>query len=137
MLIPQYTLRRLLAVAAVCCVVVFPIFAMAVQEYRAGYMAMQEFRPGFMPVQEFQAGNRGSCWATGVSIAILSLVVVLLVHSLLFALLWAFSVVFSLLFPRPAGLGRSPFVHDSASLRPKGPGAADDKDIPASPIILE
>ena len=100
MLIPQYTIRWLLAVMAACAVV-FSIFVLAV---------------------------RGSPWARGVaqgvSVAILSLVIVLLVHAFVFTLLWLFSVVTSRFFGRPAGFGRTPFVHDPNAPAATGPGMA-------------
>ncbi len=116
MLIPQYTLRWLLAVITVCCVVVFPVFAMATHELLTGF--------------------RESCWASAVSIAIVSLVVVLFLHALLFTLVWVFSLVMSLFYRRPAGFGLSPFVPDPTFPRPKDPGAgASDEEIPATPIL--
>ena len=110
MLIPQYTIRWLLAVMAACAVV-FSIFALAV---------------------------RGSPWARGVSVAILSLVVVLLIHAFVFAVLWVFSVVTSQILRRWAGFGRTPFAHDPTAPAAKVPGTAEgDKEIPAAPILLE
>lgn len=114
MLIPQYTIRWLLAVMAACAVV-FSIFALAV---------------------------RGSPWARGVaqgvSVAILSLVVVLLIHAFVFAVLWVFSVVTPQILRRWAGFGRTPFAHDPNAPAAKVPGtAAGDKEIPAAPILLE
>ena len=118
MLIPQYTLRWLLAVITVCCVVVFPVFAVATHELLTGF--------------------RESCWASAVSITVVSLAVVLFVHALLFTLVWVFSLIISLCYRRPDGFGRSPFVPEPTSPRPKDPEAgASDEEIPATPILQE
>ena len=115
MLIPQYSIRWLL-VLTTACGVVFSIFALAV---------------------------RGDEWALGVSIGIVSLVVVLLIHAFVFTLLWAFSVVTSPFLRsssgwRSSGFGRSPFVRDPSAQAAKVPAAAaGDKEIPATPLILE
>jgi hypothetical protein len=109
MLIPQFSLRWLLALTTVCAVA-FSIFGLAL---------------------------RGSPWAQGVSIAIVALAVVLLVHAFLFTLLWAFSVVVFGPFRTLGGSARSPFAHDPAAGRPTEPAAAADKEIPATPILLD
>jgi hypothetical protein len=109
MLIPQYSIRWLLALTAACAAG-SSIFGLAV---------------------------RGSHWAQGVSAALIALVVVLLVHGFVFALVWTFSVVSSPFLRRPADLRRSPFVNHAASPPPKDPEAANDKEIPATPILLE
>jgi len=87
-LIPQYSIRWLLAVM-VGCALVFSIFALARREYLAGY-------------------DQG-CWAIGVSIAIVSLLGVLLIHALLFGVVWAFAEVMVLLPLRHHRTGQSPF----------------------------
>ena len=104
-LVPQFSLRWLLAVTTVCGVV-FSIVAL---------------------------GLRGHTWAAGVSIGILSLVVLALVYALVFAIAWLFSLVTSLVGRGPSRAGRSPF---------KGPAMGiakpvDSQDIPAMPILLE
>jgi hypothetical protein len=65
MLIPQYSLRWMLAVTSVLAVV-FLIFAQAV---------------------------RGSSWAVGVSLALVVLAGTMLVHGLLFFLVWVFALI--------------------------------------------
>ncbi len=109
MLIPQYSIRWLLALTAACAAV-FSIFAL---------------------------GLRGSQWAQGVSIGIVSLVVVLLVGAGLFALLWVFSVLTSGASQRLAGFGRSPFVHDLAAADRKPPDAPSEQETTGPPIVPE
>jgi hypothetical protein len=82
MLIPQYTIRWMLAVTAVCAV----IFSIAA------------------------AGVRGSQWAMGVSAGVLGLMAAFLVYGLVFCLLWAFSLLMGLFRSRMAGRGRTPFA---------------------------
>jgi len=65
MLIPQYSIRWLLAVTAVCAGI-FSILAL---------------------------GVRGSRWAAGVSVALGSLVILMAVYVLWFALVWAVAAV--------------------------------------------
>jgi hypothetical protein len=81
MLIPQYSLRWLLAVTAVCAVV-FSIVGLAV---------------------------RGSHWAAAVSIGVASLVVLMLIYGVVFALVWVFSVMMSASERRRFGSAGSPF----------------------------
>lgn len=97
-LIPQFSIRWLLALTAVCALV-FSVFGLAVQ---------------------------GSYWAAGVSIGIASLAVLLLVHGLMFALVWGFSMITAQF--RGKRAGQSPF--SSTDTR-------SDKDVPATPILLE
>lgn len=80
MVIPQFTLRRLLAIVTVCCLV-FSVFGLAL---------------------------RGSAVAMGVSVAIVSLVVVALVHAALFAVVWMFSVLLPSMQSPPIGGKRGP-----------------------------
>ena len=104
-LVPQFSLRWLLAVTTVCAVV-FSIAGL---------------------------GLRGKTWAAGVSIGILSLVVLVAVYALVFALVWLFSALLSLVGRGPSGSGRSPFKGPSAgSAKPP-----DTADVPATPILLE
>lgn len=86
MLIPQFSIRWLLALTAVCAVI-FSIVGLAI---------------------------RGNAWAAGVSIGIGSLVVLGLVYGALFAMVWVFSVVTSFR-GRRARLGQSPFRAESAA----------------------
>jgi len=86
MLIPQFSIRWLLALMTVCAVV-FSIVGLAV---------------------------RGTAWAAGVSIGIGSGVILVLVYGLLFAAVWVFSQVMSSLGRRRARSGGSPFRSESA-----------------------
>jgi len=79
-LIPQYSIRWLLAVMTACALV-FSIFGLAV---------------------------RGKPWAMGVSIAIVSLGVLFVVHALFFGLVWLFSLLSPAAGTPRAG--RSPFA---------------------------
>lgn len=104
-LVPQFSLLWLLAVTTVCAVA-FSFVAL---------------------------GLRGHTWAAGVSIGILSLVVLVLVYALVFAVAWLFSLVTSLVGRGTSGAARSPFRdHASGSAKP-----VDSQDIPAMPILLE
>jgi len=117
MLIPQFTIRWLLMLTAAFAVIC-SIFALA----RYG--------------DAWAAGVRQT--ATGVSLAIVSLGMLLLVHASVFALVWIFSVM-----PFPfrrgrTGSGQSPFLQTPTP--PKAPqdvASADDVDTPAAPIILD
>lgn len=103
MLIPQYSIRWLLMLTAACATA-FSVFGLAV---------------------------RGSHWAQGVSIAVVSLVVVLLIHALVFTLVWAFSLVISQSGRRPSGFGRSPFAPSPVAPGPTAhAAAASDEQIP-------
>jgi hypothetical protein len=101
-LIPQFTIRWLLMLTAACAVV-FSVFGLAV---------------------------RGSGWAAGVSIAVVSVAVVLAVHASMFALVWAFSVATAGSRRGRASVRRSPFAQDQGA--PRG-----EKDVPAAPTVLE
>ena len=81
MLIPQFSIRWLLAVTALCAVV-FSVFGMAL---------------------------RGHTWAAAVSVVVLSLVVVVWVYALLFAVAWFASLVIPETV-RGRSAGRSPFA---------------------------
>jgi hypothetical protein len=110
MLIPQYSIRWLLALTTGCAAV-FSVFGLAV---------------------------RGSHWAQGVSIAIAALMVVLLIHAFFFTVVWLVSVATGSFFRGLAGAGRSPFAYGPTAPPPKGTGtAASDKEIPATPILLD
>ena len=118
MLIPQYTIRWLLTLTAACAVA-FSIFGLAVQ---------------------------GSPWAQGVSIGIVSLVVVLSIHAFLFTLVWVVAPLVPVVFPsevreyltaicrsrwRQDVRGQSPFVEGPEPVSPAQQGpAASDKDRP-------
>ena len=107
MLIPQFSIRWLLVLTAVC----------------AGIFSI------------FRAASLGSTWATGVSIAIVSAVILLLVYAATFALVWLFSLVS--LRPRMRGPepGQSPFSPGTSAVSADNDAA--NKDIPAAPILLE
>jgi hypothetical protein len=90
MLIPQFSIRWLLAVTTVCAVV-FSIVGLAL---------------------------KGSAWATAVSVGIGSLVILGLVSGALFAVVWAFSVASSSLVPRRARSQGSPFRSRGSPFRP-------------------
>ncbi len=111
-LIPQFSIRWLLALTTACAFV-FSIFALAVQEYLAS------FRDGY--------------WASGVTIAIVSLAGVLLIHAVAFGAVWAFSEVATSFGRSRSKIGQSPFRadHDSAGRLP------DDPEKPMPAIIVE
>jgi len=111
-LIPQFSIRWLLALTTGCAVV-FSIFALAWREY----------------LTEFENG----CWASAITIAILSVVGVLLIHALAFGAVWAIAEVAALASRRPSKVGQSPFRPDHGSTRHAG----RLPDEPATPIISE
>ena len=90
MLIPQFSLRWLLALTTVCAVV-FSIVGLAV---------------------------RGSQWAVAVSVGIGSAVVVIVIYGLVFALVWVFSVVMSAWGRRRIGSTASPFQSEFPPVGP-------------------
>jgi len=110
MLIPQFSIRWLLILTAACAGV-FSIFGWAM---------------------------RGSQWATGVSLAMVALVAVLLVHAAVFGVVWVFSVVTFRSRVRPVRTGRSPFAQvATAPSSPTQAKPADDQDAPATPVTPE
>jgi len=117
MLIPQYSIRVLLAVTTACAVV-FSIVGLAV---------------------------RGSGWATAVSVGIGALAILVLVSGALFAVVWVFSVATSTLRRRGARSGGSPFRSESGGTPFGSPGAAGDgspspergDEVPAPPILVD
>lgn len=104
MLIPQFSLRWLLALTTVCAVV-FSIVGLAV---------------------------RGSQWAVAVSVGIGSAVVVIVIYGLVFALVWVFSVVMSSLGRRWAGSAGSPFQSEFPPVGPAA--AVDEVFAAAVPL---
>jgi len=109
MLIPQYSIRWMLMLTAVCAGV-FSIFGLAV---------------------------RGNMAALGVSLAVVALVLALLANAAMFALVWLFSVVTDPMRRRPSVAGQSPFTPGTRP-RPEAESApVDDKDVPTAPIITE
>ena len=118
MLIPQFSLRWLLAVMTGCAVV-FSVVGL---------------------------GVRGHVWAAGISIGIGSLVILATIYALLFGMAWTFSVVTSALgfgggtssgSPFQAPLGESPFGRGSATGNVAGNLAGNREAIPATPILLD
>ena len=85
MLIPQYSIRWLLALMAVCAVI-FSVFGLAA---------------------------RGNPWAGGLSVGVLSLAVLLAAHAFCFWLVWAYSVVSLRFRGRRARSAQSPFAQDA------------------------
>jgi hypothetical protein len=81
MLIPQFSIRWLLGLTAVCAVV-FSVFSLALQ---------------------------GSFWAVGLSAAILSLGAAMIAYAAMFTLVWAFSLLSFARAKRTTG-GGSPFA---------------------------
>ncbi len=86
MLIPQFSIRWLLALTTVCALVL-SIVSLAVQ---------------------------GHAWAAGVSIGIGALMVSALVYGAIFALVWLFSVVTAPLTNRWGRMDTSPFMADAS-----------------------
>ena len=86
MLIPQYSIRWLLVITAVCAGL-FSIVGLAV---------------------------RGQSWAIGVSVALGALVLTMLVYAAVFGLVWLASVLLAAMGRRNAGPGRSPFKQQAA-----------------------
>ena len=86
-LIPQFSIRWLLALTAVCAVI-FSIVGLAV---------------------------RGNAWAAAVSIGIGSLVILVVVYGLLFGVVWVFSLATWSLGRRRGRSGRSPFRSESTA----------------------
>ena len=113
-LIPQFTLRRLLLITTACAAV-FSVFGLAMREHY---------------------------WAAGVSIAIVSLVVAFVVHALIFAAIWVFAAVGALFGHNDASV-QSPLSSDATvavpppGALPESGRAAGDVDDPATPTILD
>jgi hypothetical protein len=112
MVIPQYSIRWLLGVTAVCAVV-FAFFGAAV---------------------------RGHLWAVGVSVAVGSLAAAMFAYAGLFTLVWLFSLALSLV-RGGARPGRSPFRTSPFAVTPPGdldtPAAPIilDDDLPTLPLL--
>jgi len=105
MLIPQFSIRWLLGLTALC----------------AGVFSI------------FRAAMHGSPWATGVSAAIFSAVVLMLAYAVTFAGVWFFSLL---------PIGRQRAAPGQSPFSPGTPAAADDanaadNDAPAAPIIVD
>ena len=103
LLIPQFTIRWLLMVTTVCGGI-FSIFGLAA---------------------------RGHDWAVGVSVAITSLVVMMLAYAFVFFGVWIFSVITSPLRRKV----RSPFGEHGVQSQ-SGPFPSEE-EVPAAPIILD
>ena len=78
-------------------------------------------------------GARGQAWAAAVAMAVLSLVVAMLVYAVGFGVVWLFSVVTLAFEGRKGGSGESPF----AQLPSEGDSPTNDKDVAATPIVLD
>ncbi len=110
MLIPQFTLRWLLIVTAVCAAV-FSVFGLAFQ---------------------------GSPWAISVSVAIATGAAMMLTYAAVFGLVWMGGRMIATGGPRASGRGSSPFKPGVTPLSPvEGSAPVNDKDIPTAPILLE
>ena len=109
MLIPQYSIRWMLMLTAVCGAI-FSVFGLAV---------------------------RGNMAALGVSLAIVALVLALLANAAMFALVWLFSVVTDPMRRQPTVAGQSPFAPGTKPGPDGESSPVDDKDVPAAPIITE
>ena len=110
MLLPQYTIRRLLAITAACAGV-FSVFGLAA---------------------------RGHPWAIAVSVAVLAGAAAFLVFATVFGVVWGLGSVIAPLQRSGRGRGASPFVPGVAPLNPEEPSSpVSDKDVPAAPILLE
>ncbi len=102
MLIPQFSIRWLLAVTAVFAAIC-SIFGLAFRQ-------------------------NPSQWAVGVSIALVSLAILLLVHAFVFWLVWVFSITIGQRSLRIDPTGVSPFKKVPAPV---------EKEEAATPIILD
>lgn len=102
MLIPQFTLRWLLGLVAVCAVV-FSVFGLAV---------------------------RGHGWAGAMSIAILGLVAAVTVYAVMFCLVWLYSLAVGA-GGRKAAWGRSPFSPVVEQIRASARQDDDDQPVDA------
>ena len=110
MLIPQYTIRRLLVITAACALV-FSVFGLAA---------------------------RGHLWAIAVSVAIAAGAAACLVYAAVFGVVWALGSAIVPVQERAAGRGTSPFAPGVAPLGPEEASSpVSDTDIPAAPILLE
>jgi len=113
MLIPQFTIRWLLVLTAVCAVA-FSLFGLAVQ---------------------------GKPWAIGVSVGIGAVAIAFLVQAGAFAVVWLFSAITAPLRHRKAGV--SPFAAHPFATRPVAigpfakPVVPPGDDDPATPILLD
>ena len=90
MLIPQYTIRRLLAITAGCAVA-FSLFGLAVQ---------------------------GKAWAIGVSVGIAVVAIAFLAQAGAFAAVWLFSVITASARNRRGRAGGSPFAAHPFAVEP-------------------
>lgn len=110
MILPQYTIRRMLAITAGCAVV-FAVFGLAA---------------------------RGQQWAIAVSVAVAAGAVAFLVFAAVFGVVWGLGWVIEALGGGAGGRGASPFAPGVAPVSPAEPSSpVNDKDIPAAPILLE
>jgi len=109
-LLPQYTIRRLLVITAACAGV-FSVFGLAA---------------------------RGHQWAIAVSVAIVAGAAAFLIFAAVFGVVWGLGSVIAPLKRSGRGRGTSPFVPGVAPFSPEEPSSpVSEKDVPAAPILLE
>jgi hypothetical protein len=110
MLLPQYTVRRLLAITTACALV-FAVFGLAA---------------------------RGQQWAIAVSVAVAAGAAAFVVFAAVFGVVWGLGLLLEAIGGGPMGSGASPFMPGVTPLSPEEPSTpVSDKDIPAAPILLE
>ena len=110
MLIPQYTIRRLLVITAACALV-FSVFGLAA---------------------------RGHPWAIAVSVAVAAGAGACLVYAAVFGAVWALGSAIGPIQEKAVGRGTSPFASGVAPPGLEEPSSpVSDEDIPAAPILLE
>ena len=106
MLIPQFSIRWLLALTTVCAVI-FSVFGLA---------------------------YRGNSWAQGVSVAIVSMVIVFAFHAFTFTVIWGLSTVFG---RGGQQRGSSPFAGQPITPPPQESYITYGQETADSPIILD
>jgi len=110
MLIPQFTIRWMLVLTAVCALV-FSAFGLAYQ---------------------------GTAWAIGVSVSVVVGVLMMLIYAAVFGVLWLIGEMTGSARRPETGRGGSPFQPGVVPLSPiEGSEPVGEKDIPAPPIFLD
>lgn len=105
MLVPQFSIRWLFAITALCAGV-FSVVAL---------------------------GVRGQRWAIGVTVAIASLVILMLAHAVLFGVIWLFASLTGRGRDKDDETAGSPFAPPA----PTSGGLPPRPEPPATPILLE